>query len=48
MSALSNLYGLYPPGTGPTLPNVADELLLPPIPDIKDAFTGLTALPHGF
>lgn len=36
MSALSNLYGFYPLGTGPTLPeNVNVSLFLPPNPNIQ-------------
>lgn len=35
MSAISNFYGLYPIGTGPNLPEVSDDKLLPPIEGIQ-------------
>ena len=49
VSAMSNLYGLYPTGTGPLLPdNVDNKLFMPPnlnlekyIPNI-----GLNATPY--
>lgn len=34
MSALSNSFGLYPLGTGPDLPSVSEDKLLPPIEGI--------------
>ncbi len=46
MSALCNMYGLYPMGTGPQLPNVSHDLLLPPIYDIKST-NDSNAIPNG-
>jgi hypothetical protein len=37
VSALSNLYGLYPPGSGYTLPdNVPTDKFLPPNSGVQD------------
>jgi hypothetical protein len=47
MSAYSNLYGLYPLGTGPLLPdNVDSKYFLPPNPDVVVPDIGLYATPE--
>lgn len=46
MSALSNLYGFYPIGTGPNLPdNVNVSLFLPPNPNMIVPDIGLKSTP---
>jgi hypothetical protein len=42
MSAISNFYGFYPPGTGPQIPsNIDESLLLPPIHNISKPNIGI-------
>jgi hypothetical protein len=49
MSALSNLYGFYPLGTGPLLPdNVDPKLFLPPNADAIAPEIGLYSTPELF
>ena len=49
MSAESNMYGMYPIGTGPILPDVSDDKLLPPMNDvITPPELGKEALPLNF
>ena len=35
MSALSNLYGMFPLKTGPSLPDINQSYFLPPIKDLS-------------
>ena len=48
MSALSNLYGLYPIGTGPTVAEVSEDKLLPPVEGATQPSLGSEALPEFF
>ena len=41
MSANSSFYGLYPPGTGPSLPDIDENYFLPPIPNISKPNIGI-------
>ena len=41
MSAMSNFYGIYPPGTGPLLPDIDENYFLPPISGIAKPNIGI-------
>lgn len=49
-SAESHLYGLYPPGSGPSIPdNLSDIYTIPPYTDVQpDSSFGPSALPFGY
>ncbi len=49
MSAQSQLYGLYPPGTGVNLPeNLSSIYQIPPYNNTQPLDIGLNALPYGY
>ena len=49
LSLASQLYGLYPPGTGPIIPKLKNKSLYrPPYSNITVTFKYISALPFGY